>query len=148
MGARSVHSHFARVISDDTKSVTHQPRALVVDDSEIDRLVAGKMLARCGYLVDEVGDVDVALELLGRVRFDLVLADIVMPEIDGFALLRRIRALGLSFQPSVIAYTGIEDRAGCLSAGFDEHLGKPLSYKRDEATLRRARDAHLRQGAA
>lgn len=73
-----------------------------------------------------------ALEIVGRQSIDVLIADIAMPVEDGYALIRRIRALeppGAWPMPAVAltAYARDEDRRLALQAGFQTHLSKPIA---------------------
>jgi CheY-like chemotaxis protein len=72
-----------------------------------------------------------ALDLLGRETFDVLIADLGMPEQDGFALIRAIRALpeprGCRIPAiAVTAYASLRDRDQALTAGYNCHLAKPV----------------------
>lgn len=66
-------------------------RVLVVDDAVVDRKVAAHALSKAGYQPTVCGDAKAALELLATSPFDLVLLDINLPGLDGFALLQSIK---------------------------------------------------------
>ena len=96
------------------------------------------MIEDLGHRVTVVGDGQAALEAAGTGRFDLVLMDVQMPEMDGFEALAAIREReragderGELARPhlSIIALTAhamTGDRERCLSAGFDDYLSKPV----------------------
>jgi CheY-like chemotaxis protein len=71
-----------------------------------------------------------ALEALSSTRFDLLIADIAMPEVDGYELIERVRELGESRHRipavAVTAYARSEDRDRVLAAGYDGYCPKPL----------------------
>jgi two-component system CheB/CheR fusion protein len=74
-----------------------------------------------------------ALEVLGREQVDLLISDISMPEMDGYALLREVRAMPQYANLPAVAVTGLareQDIARAREAGFSAHLGKPLSIER------------------
>jgi CheY-like chemotaxis protein len=112
-----------------------QPHVLLVEDNDLNALVASAFLERCGLEVEHVHDgreaVRHALREVGRP--DLILMDCLMPTLDGFEATREIRnqeqALGLARVP-VIALTATaseEDRRRCISAGMDDFLAKPFT---------------------
>ncbi|WP_377155994.1 ATP-binding protein [Roseateles sp. UC29_93] len=107
-------------------------RVLLVDDSPVNLLVATTMLERCGLSVVPAEHGREALELLSAQRFDLVLMDCHMPELDGYATTtawRQEEARRLLPRTPVVALTAStvdEDRARCLASGMDGHLVKPF----------------------
>jgi CheY-like chemotaxis protein len=107
-------------------------RILLVEDNPVNRLVAGAMLEQLGLDFDWAGDGSDALAKLEQERFDLVLMDMEMPVMDGVEATRELRrreAAGGRKRLPVIAMTAnalAQDRARCLEAGMDAHLGKPV----------------------
>ena len=106
-------------------------RVLVVDDQPVVREVIAEMLEDFGARVTTVPGVPEALESLERERPNVVLSDIEMPGEDGYALIRRVRALppDRGGQTPAAALTGLatpEDRARALRAGFQDHATKPI----------------------
>ncbi|MDX2091986.1 MAG: response regulator transcription factor [Kofleriaceae bacterium] len=120
---------------------------LVVDDDAHIREVARFALARAGYAVELATDGEQAYERICRGGVDLVVLDVLMPELDGFALCRRVRAehkVPLVFLSS----RGEElDRVLGLELGADDYLAKPFSPRelvaRIAAVLRRSTVAQL-----
>ena len=115
---------------------------LIVDDNEINRLVAAKMVGRLGYACDTANNGVQALEMLGRRGYLAVLMDCFMPELDGFDATVALRAReGDSQHTRVIATTAGAldgDRAHCEEAGMDDYVSKPLSLEQLGAALERA----------
>jgi two-component system OmpR family response regulator len=117
---------------------------LVVDDDAHIREVARFALARAGHAVELAHDGEVAHARLARGGIDLVVLDVLMPELDGFALCRRMRASGRV--PIVfLSSRGEEaDRVLGLELGADDYLAKPFSPRelvaRVAAVLRRTAD--------
>jgi PAS domain S-box-containing protein len=108
-----------------------RPRVLLADDNADMREYVRHLLAQ-RYEVEAVADGQAALEAARRARPALVLSDVMMPRLDGFALLREIRAdPGLRTVPVVLlsARAGEESRAGGLEAGADDYLVKPFSAR-------------------
>ncbi len=121
---------------------------LVVDDDAHLREVARFALARAGHTVELAADGLVAQERLERGRsaadrtIDLVVLDVLMPELDGFALCRRLRASSPSLPIIFLSSRGEEaDRVLGLDLGADDYLAKPFSPRelvaRVAAVLRR-----------
>jgi CheY-like chemotaxis protein len=107
-------------------------RVLVVDDAADAREVLGEILRRCGAEVDLAESVPVALRALERALPDVVVADIEMPDEDGYDLLRKIRARPIDGRDPIpvvalTAYASEQDRRSVLDAGFTTHLAKPAS---------------------
>src|SRR5262249_38284354 len=105
-------------------------RVLVAEDNELNQVLMGQLLGKCGHNVTVVGDGRAVLALVETDRFDVLLLDIHLPEMDGFAVIERIRSRERDGQHlHVIATTPRsrhEDREACLAAGMDDFLGKPF----------------------
>ncbi|WP_177200685.1 ATP-binding protein [Roseateles sp. YR242] len=110
-------------------------RVLLVDDSMVNLLVATTMLQRCGLEVTTAEHGLEALEQLRGRRFDLVLMDCQMPELDGFSATRAWReeeARRLLPRTPVVALTASavnDDRDRCTTAGMDDFLLKPFEME-------------------
>ena len=109
-------------------------RILVAEDNEINQLVICAMLAQLGHSSDLARDGHEVLAKVQAASYDLVLMDIQMPNLDGLAAARAIRALdGPTSQIPIIALTAntmVEDRQTYLEAGMDDHVAKPIDIKR------------------
>ncbi|HEX2271296.1 MAG TPA: PAS domain S-box protein [Pyrinomonadaceae bacterium] len=106
-------------------------RVLVVDDEMDARILLTAMLERCGAEVMAVNSAQEGLEALETWRPDVLVADIGMPVEDGYALIRKIRALpkdkgGQTPALALTAYARTEDRVRALSEGYQLHLAKPV----------------------
>lgn len=117
-------------------------RVLVVDDNELGRHTALEMLRQAR--IDAMGAASgpAALAMLAEESFDVVLLDIQMPGMDGYATFKAIREIPSCRELPVIALTGHatgEDRLRALEAGMDDHLGKPLGSSSLFAALRQHR---------
>jgi PAS domain S-box-containing protein len=104
---------------------------LVVDDDADARSLLTFVLERQGARVVSAANADAGAELLERERPHVLLADIEMPREDGYAFIRRVRALAESAgggtpAAALTAYAGAHDRARALQAGFQMHLAKPI----------------------
>ncbi|KQV97536.1 PAS domain-containing hybrid sensor histidine kinase/response regulator [Rhizobacter sp. Root1221] len=106
-------------------------RILVVDDEpDLNELLQHE-LENCGAVVYAVGTSAAAIELVTSHHPHLLISDIGMPDEDGYALLRRIRALGPEAGGDIpaialTALAGPEDRARALASGFATHIAKPV----------------------
>ncbi|MEX2146157.1 MAG: ATP-binding protein [Candidatus Rokuibacteriota bacterium] len=106
-------------------------KLLVVDDEPDTLELFAAMLAQQGAVVRTVGSAAAALHALADWTPDVLVSDIGMPDEDGYALIRRVRALeadrgGRIPAIAVTAYGSVEDRIRVLSAGFDSHVPKPV----------------------
>jgi len=103
-------------------------RILVVDDLEDNRAVLERRLRRQGHDVVCAAGGHAALDLLARDKFDLVLLDVMMPDLDGLAVLERMKA-GASRDIPVIMISALDDVASvvkCIERGAEDHLSKPF----------------------
>jgi CheY-like chemotaxis protein len=115
-------------------------RVLVVDDQEDARDLVRRVLADSGAEVLVASTAAEALALVEHTRPDVLLSDIGMPEVDGFELLRRVRALGPARGGRVpaialTAFARSEDRTRALRAGFLVHVSKPIELAELVATV-------------
>jgi sigma-B regulation protein RsbU (phosphoserine phosphatase) len=105
-------------------------RILIADDNPDNRELLTRRLTQQGHEVVAVSDGGRALEILSRETFDLLLLDIMMPFLNGFEVLRRLRSGGrLRTLPVIIisALDDIESVERCLRLGAVEHLSKPFN---------------------
>ncbi len=115
-------------------------RVLLAEDNPVNQRVAMLLLQKRGYDVTVVADGRQAVDAYSRDKFDLVLMDVQMPEMDGFEALQAIRELeSVSGQHTpviaVTAHAMSEDRDRCAAAGMDAFLTKPLSSARLFSTI-------------
>ena len=110
-------------------------RILLVEDNHINRMVAHNMLNSLGYHAADAMNGREALRLLEHTRFDLVLMDCQMPEMDGYeatAEIRSVHSSVLDHDITVVAMTANcmkGDREKCLAAGMNDYLAKPVKKK-------------------
>ena len=101
------------------------------------------LLKKLGYTADVAENGLEALEALERRRYDVVLMDVQMPELDGLEATRRICARWPAEQrPRIIAMTANamqEDREACFEAGMDDYVAKPIRPEELAAALAHAR---------
>jgi PAS domain S-box-containing protein len=105
-------------------------RILLVEDDAVNREVASEMLSRSGLLIDTAENGREAVSKVASEEYALVLMDINMPEMDGLAATRAIRALPERASLPVIALTANafdNDRTACLEAGMNGFVPKPIS---------------------
>jgi PAS domain S-box-containing protein len=108
-------------------------KILLAEDNEVNQLVASEMLKRAGFSCDVVANGREAAQAAAGSRYDIVLMDCQMPEVDGFAATRMIRQdeqAARKRPTQIIALTANAvkgDRERCLEAGMDNYLSKPLN---------------------
>ena len=107
-------------------------KILIAEDNATNRELFRELLEARGYDVDEACDGPEALRMLEQSQPDILLLDIGMPVLDGFAVVRAIRANSrLAALPvlAVTAYAMQGDRERILESGFDGYLSKPINAK-------------------
>ncbi len=103
-------------------------RILVVDDDRINRLLLCSLLEREGHATTTAEDGRQALATLAAQPFDIVLLDLVMPELDGFQVLARMKADSALRHIPVIVISALDEKASvvrCIEMGAADHLDKP-----------------------
>jgi DNA-binding NtrC family response regulator len=112
---------------------------LVVDDEEQVRTFLGELLSSSGYQVRCASSGSQALEMLSGGSFDVVLLDVMMPEMSGLEVLRRYRASGGGAPVIVLsALSGAEDAMRAMKMGASDYLSKPFSNDELEDAMSRA----------
>ena len=117
-------------------------RILLAEDNPVNQKVAAALLAKMGHQVQIAENGARAVKALEAAEYDLVLMDCEMPEMDGYAATRAIRALAHRAHVPIVAMTAYampEDRQRCLDAGMDDYIPKPISTERLAATIDRLR---------
>ena len=113
-------------------------RILLADDNVINQKVALKMLERLGCRVDVAANGLEVLNAIARVRYDVILMDVIMPEMDGIEATKKLRSKSKRYQPYIIALTASameSDRKKCLDAGMDAYISKPVQMGELEKAL-------------
>ncbi len=117
-------------------------RILLAEDNIINQKVATRILSQMGYRPDVVQDGLEVLQALDRAKYDVILMDIQMPNMDGLETTRQIRKIhNGNKRPWIIAMTANAmdtDRNNCFSAGMDGYLSKPVRIEALEAELVRS----------
>jgi hypothetical protein len=121
-------------------------RILLVEDNEVNRLLALHMLKREGHSVVIAQDGKEAVDAVHRESFDLVLMDVQMPIMGGFDATRRIRETEISpAHLPIIAMTAHAlkgDREACLAAGMDDYIAKPIKMHELLGVIQRTMARH------
>ena len=114
---------------DESRGCPNGGRLLLVEDNEVNQMVAAEMLELEGFVVDVAGNGAEALEQVKRNDYDAVLMDVQMPVMDGLQATRAIRQLPKGLRLPIIALTAnamVEDRQMCLDAGMNDYISKPI----------------------
>ncbi|MCF6360307.1 MAG: PAS domain S-box protein [Cyclobacteriaceae bacterium] len=104
-------------------------KVLVVDDNLINREVAGEILKKAGCDITLAESGEIAIEIVTKDSFDVILMDIQMPGMDGIKATNEIKKLKLAVTPKIIAMTAYamkEDEEKFLNLGMDDYLAKPI----------------------
>ncbi|MFK7867159.1 MAG: response regulator [Alphaproteobacteria bacterium] len=112
------------------KALPDQVKILVVEDNKFNQLLAKKLLGQMGVQPVIANDGLEAVNLFQSQSFDIVLMDLQMPNMDGIAATREIRAMPGIVQPKIIAVTANNfdnDMDICFEVGMNDFLGKPIS---------------------
>ncbi len=128
----------SRNISDEavaeTKAqLTQDTYILVVDDNEINQMVAEGILSKLGCQIHTAANGETAIEKLAENKYSMILMDCQMPVMDGFEATRAIREMASvknNYNLPIIAMTANAiqgDREKCLAAGMDDYISKPLT---------------------
>ena len=132
-------------VMDPELGLKHPLRILVAEDNVVNQKLAVRMLEKMGYRGDVVGNGLEALEALERQRYDLLLSDVQMPEMDGLEATREIvRRWPSGERPWIVAMTAealAGDRERCLEAGMNDYVTKPIRAEELVAAIRRCPSA-------
>ena len=114
-------------------------KILIVDDHEDNIELLRARLAARGYRIDTAMDGEQALACVAREAPDLILLDVMMPRIDGFEVVRRLKAdRNLPFIPIILqtALDSTEHKVEGLDAGADDYITKPINFAELEARVK------------
>ncbi len=114
-------------------------RILIAEDNVVNQKVAVRILEKMGYRPDLAANGSEAVNAAKKINYDLILMDVLMPEMDGF---EATRIINKEFQgkqkPVIIAMTANAmkgDREACIQAGMDDYIGKPIRIDELESVL-------------
>lgn len=112
-------------------------RVLVVEDEARLAAFVRKGLSELSFTVDVAGDGATAIQLARSTPYDLVILDIMLPDIDGFAVCRELRGMNLDVPILMLSARGVvEDRVHGLDSGADDYLTKPFAFSELSARVR------------
>ncbi|MGO2134277.1 ATP-binding protein [Marinobacter sp.] len=115
-------------------------RILLVEDNEVNQMVAGMLLKKMGHNIDTAENGQLALEALEQQHYDLVLMDCQMPVMDGYETTRRIRQNPHWKDLPVIAVTAnvmLGDKDDCFACGMNDYITKPYNRHQLSAAITR-----------
>lgn len=127
-------------VEPEVKVFLNQVSVLLVEDDSDNREVLRAILEQHHASVSVTGSAREALQLLPKLRSDILISDIGLPEIDGYELIRRVRQLdpsegGRTPAIAVTAHASSQDRTKALRAGFQAHITKPVDPRELVATI-------------
>ena len=114
-------------------------RILVAEDNPVNQKYLSRLLQRMGCRYDVVGNGNDAVRRLETGEFDLVLMDVMMPEMDGYEATRAIRNIPRYATLPIVALTAKamkDDRARCIESGSSDYITKPVDAERLLSVLR------------
>lgn len=120
---------YTQITATDTKNI------LLVDDDEVSRNLTFILLKKKGFKVVTAENGDEAVKLFERDKFDLILLDVHMPQLDGYStvdLIRKQEKLKATHTPiiAVTAHALSGEREKCINAGMDDYISKPIDVKK------------------
>ncbi len=114
---------------DDALAAVCGARILLVEDNDINQIVARELLLDFGVVVDVADNGRIAVDMVQAAAYDLVFMDMQMPEMDGPSATRAIRRIDRLRDLCIVAMTANameQDRQTCFDAGMNDYLGKPI----------------------
>lgn len=137
--AGSEQQHDAKTDLAEGFAVEYPYKILVAEDNLMNQKLILKVLQKLGYSPDLADDGLIALQMMEKKAYNLIMMDIQMPNFDGLQTARRIREI-YGIKPVILAMTAnalTEDRQECIRAGMNDYLSKPLNLELLIQTLRK-----------
>ncbi|AMK77521.1 MULTISPECIES: hybrid sensor histidine kinase/response regulator [Methylomonas] len=128
-GSTDLVSEKTRPLLDGMAASIRGARVLLVEDNEVNQIVAREYLENCGLQVTVVNNGREGVEAVRKARYDAVLMDLQMPEMSGIEATRLIRQDARFADLPIIAMTAAvqeRERNDCYAAGMNDHIGKPV----------------------
>jgi CheY-like chemotaxis protein len=119
----------AKPVMDAELGRKHPLRILLAEDNAVNQKLALRVLEQMGYRADVASNGIEAVESIERQKYDVILMDVQMPEMDGLDATREIRKLANTTQPHIVAMTANAmegDREMCIAAGMNDYISKPI----------------------
>ena len=119
-------------------------KILIVDDESNIRLGLNKCLAKEGYYIEEASNGEEALQLIYNKKYDLILMDVQMPELNGFDVLKRIRKFGNSTRVIMMtAFGTVEMAVDSMKIGAVDFLSKPFTISKVRDVVKEVLDKYM-----
>lgn len=124
----------------DSVKSTESVRILLAEDNLVNQLLIKKVVEKAGYYLALANNGVQALELLSKDKFDLVLMDVQMPDMNGLETTKEIIRLYKENRPKILAITAGsfgDDEQQCINAGMDDTLEKPFRIEQLHAKMQK-----------
>jgi len=141
LSSSSIIGHIVKEFEQKQKTVIDPKKThiLVAEDNLVNQKIASMLLGKLGYQADLAANGLEAIDALTRQKYDMILMDMQMPELDGLEATKRIRSdFPRGEQPIIVAVTANAmsgDKEKCLAAGMDDYLSKPVTLQSLENCL-------------
>ena len=116
-------------------------KILLVEDNAVNQKVASRLIEKLGYRTDLASNGIEATDAVQSIDYDIILMDLLMPEMDGLEATKQIKELSINKgRPKIIAMTAnsmLGDRELCMDAGMDDYINKPIRIDELEAALQK-----------
>ncbi|MDH5395525.1 MAG: response regulator [Gammaproteobacteria bacterium] len=113
-----------------SNSSVSDANVLIIDDQELNRDVLAHRLRKSGYKVTCASNASEGMKLLSEIKYDLILLDIMLPEISGIEILKKMRNDDIYKDTPIIMVTAVDDMQSvneCMQAGADDYILKPVN---------------------
>jgi signal transduction histidine kinase/CheY-like chemotaxis protein/nitrate/nitrite-specific signal transduction histidine kinase len=140
---REVQPKSERLKLDPELAARHPLKILLAEDNAVNQKLALRLLEQMGYRADVASNGLEAVESVERQKYDVVLMDVQMPEMDGLEATRQIVSSNRTFVPHIIGLTANAmqgDREACLEAGMQDYIAKPIRVDELVDALLRAKE--------
>ena len=118
----------------------HPLKILVAEDNAINQKLILRLFEMLGYSIQIAANGYEVIEILNRMKIDIVFMDIQMPEMDGYEATKQIISKWGDRKPLIVAMTAnalASDREKCMAAGMDDYVSKPLTIEQIRNGLQR-----------
>ena len=120
----------SKLIMNENMAKLHPLKILLAEDNLVNQKVATKILAKLGYEIDIVSNGLEVINAVSKQKYDVILMDVMMPEMDGLEATRQLIKKSPKSRPRIIAMTAgamKSDKERCFDAGMDDYITKPIN---------------------